>query len=252
MDDTTRSFYEKYDINPKEREIENIAIFNKRMKELNDLNRERLAKEFNDGLNENFDNLKEYLSFYTITIFRELESNIFQNIQCLIINAYSASITLTNHILERLLKLALIQNDIGLEPIKIKNWNNTFEKTHKYSKMVLSDTIENCHKFNLISDSQKEYLTDIRGNLRNGFSHYDPTKILVDNEETSKIHFPNEKPEDSFDIEVNMKQIPVLQNYYVRKFAKENAIVYFDFVFHLIRSIEKKLQQKHNFGLEKL
>lgn len=252
MDDNTRRIYEKYDINPEERELENRDIFNKRMDELNDLNRKLLVKEFNDGLDKNFDSLKEYLSFYTVTIFIELKSNIFQNIQCLIINAYSASITLTNHMLERLLKLALIQNDIGLNPLQIKNWNNTYENTHKYSKKVLSETIKLCHESNLISDRQKEYLTDIRENLRNGFSHYDPTKILIDSKEISTIHFPNENPEDSYDIEVNMKQIPVLQDYYVRKFAEENALDYFDFVFHLIRSIEKKLQHKHNFGDEKL
>lgn len=247
MDDNTRRIYEKYGINPGERELENRNIFNKRIEELNDLNRELLVKEFNDGLDKNFDSLKEYLSFYTVTIFIELKSNIFQNIQCLIVNAYSASITLTNHMLERLLKLALIQNDIGLNPLQIKNWNRTYKEPHQYSKMVLHKTIKLCHECNLINDLQEKYLTDMREQFRNGFSHFDPTKILIDHKETSEIHFPNENPGDSYDIEVNMKQIPVLQDYYVRKFARENALPYFDYVFHLIRSIENELKFKHNF-----
>lgn len=251
MDDNTRRIYEKYGINPEERELENRDIFNKRMDELNDLNRELLVKKFNDGLDKNFDSLKEYLSFYTVTIFIELKSNIFQNIQCLMVNAYSASITLTNHMLERLLKLALIQNEIGLNPIQIKNWSHAYKEPHQYSKMVLHKTIKLCHEYNLISDIQEKYLSDTREQFRNGFSHFDPTKILIDHKETSEIHFPNENPEDSYDIEVNMKQIPVLQDYYVRKFARENALPYFDYVFHLIRSIEKELKYKHNFG-EKL
>jgi hypothetical protein len=246
MDDNTRRIYEKYGINPEEREKENQEIFNKRMQELNDLNREHLVKEFNDGLDKNFEDLKVYLSFFTVTIFKELESNIFQNIQCLIVNAYSASITLTNHMLERLLKLALIKNEIGLNPVKISDWNETYKKTHQYSKMVLEQTIKLCHDNSLINDKQEEYLTDMRRQFRNGFSHYDPTKILIDHKETAEIHFPNQDPEKTYDIEVNMKQIPVLQDYYVKKFAKENALTYFDYVFHLIRSIEKKLREKHH------
>lgn len=251
MDDNTRGIYEKYGINPEERELENRDIFNKRMEELNDLNRELLVKEFNDGLDKNFDSLKEYLSFYTVTIFLELKSNIFQNIQCLIVNAYSASITLTNHMLERLLKLALIQNKVGLNPIQIRNWNSTYEEPHQYATMDLSETIKLCHKYNLINESQEKYLTDMRKQFRNGFSHFDPTKILIDHKETSEIHFPNENPQDSYNIEVNMKQIPVLQDYYVKKFARENALSYFDYVFHLIRSIEKELKHKHNFEEKK-
>jgi hypothetical protein len=251
MDDNTRRIYEKYGINPKKRELENRDVFNKQMKELNDMNRERLVKEFNDGLEKNFDDLKEYLSFYTVTIFSELKSNIFQNIQCLTVNAYSASIALTNHTLERLLKLALIQNEIGLRPVKITDWNDTYKEPHQYSKMVLYKTIKLCHEYNLISDLQEKYLTDMREQFRNGFSHFDPTKILINHKETSEIYFPNKNPEDSYDIEVNMKQIPVLQDYYVRKFARENALPYFDYVFHLIISIEKELKFKHNFG-EKL
>lgn len=251
MDDNTRRIYEKYGINPEEREIENKEIINKKMDELNDLNRELLVKEFKDGLDKNFDNLKEYMSFYPVTIFSELKSNIFQNIQCLIVNAYSASITLTNHMLERLLKLALVTNDIGLNPVKIADWDETYKETHRYSKMLLNETIKLSRQRNLINDEQEVYLTDMRKQFRNGFSHYDPTKILIDHKETAEIHFPHKNPEKAYDIEVNMKQIPVLQDYYVRKFASENALQYFDYVFHLIRSIEKELKYKHNFG-EKL
>ncbi|TRX35860.1 hypothetical protein FNW52_10250 [Flavobacterium sp. ZT3R18] len=247
MDDNTRRIYEKYGINPKEREKENQEILNKRMKELSDLNRDRLVKEFNEGLDKNYDDLKEYLFFYNVTIFKELESNIFQNIQCLIVNAYSASITLTNLILERLLKLTLIQNEIGLDPVRIEDWNETYKETHRYSKMILNETIKLCHERNLINDEQEEYLTDMRNQFRNGFSHYDPTKILIDHKETAEVHFSNENPEKAYDIEVNMKQIPVLQYYYVKQFARENALQYFDYVFHLIRSIEKKLKYKHNY-----
>lgn len=245
MDDNTRKVYEKYGINPEEREKENRKIFDERMQKLNDLNRENLIKLFNNGLDENFDNLKDYLSFYTVTIFRELESNIFQNIQCLIVNAYSASITLTNHMLERLLKLALIQNEIGLNPVKISDWNETYKTTTHYSEMKLFETIKLCHEKSLINDEQEKYLTDMRKQFRNGFSHYFPKTILSDHKETVDVHFPNEDPEKAYDIEVNMKQIPVLQDFYVRRFAEENALTYFDYVFHLIRSIEKRLREKH-------
>jgi len=245
MDENTRKLYEKYGINPEEREKENLEIFGKKMQELNDLNRVRLIKVFNDGLDKNFDILKEYLSFYSVTIFKELEQNIFQNIQCLIVEAYSASITLTNHMLERLLKLALIQNEIGLNPVKISDWNETYKNTHEYSEMVLADTIKLCHTNCLINEEQVKYLTEMRKQFRNGFSHYDPTKILSDHKETTDIHFPNVDPNKAYDIEVNIKQIPVLQDYYVKKFAKENALEYFDYVFHLIIRIEKKLREKH-------
>jgi len=116
MDENTKRIYDKYGINPEQREKENLEIIENLRNELDEMNEERIRKEFSEGIDENFDNYKPYLRDGLFYLFVEFESNIWQVVQCLTIKAYSASITLTNHIFERIFKLALILNDAGVAP----------------------------------------------------------------------------------------------------------------------------------------
>ena len=245
MDEITRKLYEKYNINPEEREKENIEIINKRDKELKSHYKNLLQKQLEKGINEKFENLILYLRDPRFYYFVELESNIWQVIKCLLCESYSASITLTNHILERTLKLALIQNEAGLQPKSIENWNETYKNSHKYSSWVMHDTITECKNQKLITSKQVEDLKNYKNSIRNGFSHFDAEKILVD--ENNIINGKQIKSENSKSeiIPLNLKQIPILQNNYITKFAEENAEIYFDFVFNIIIHIERKFKEKY-------
>lgn len=86
----------------------------------------------------------------------------------------------------------------------------------------------------------------IRVLMRNGFSHSDSSKILSDLPDDSKMFqgdFSNPNGELK-EVSVNQKIIPTFQAIQMENFAKDNAKVYFDFVFNLIFRIEKRLIKK--------
>lgn len=245
MDENTRKLYEKYGINPEEREKEILDTIDKRDNELKSHFKNLLQKQVEKGINEKFDNLFLYLKNPRFYYFVELETNIWQVIKCLICESYSASITLTNHILERTLKLALIHNDAGLQPKSIEDWNETYKESHKYSSWVMHETIEECKNQNLITSEQVKELKFYKNAIRNGFSHFDAEKILIEESNIVKAKQIKSKNNQSEIISLNLKQIPTLQNNYVSKFAEENAEIYFDFVFNIIIHIERKFKVKY-------
>lgn len=84
------------------------------------MNKEVFEKNFIEKLNKNFPELSKYFDF-NLEIFCEFNTQIFEINKCLLLEFYRAAITLTNNLLERLLKLALINNETGIEPIPIEN-----------------------------------------------------------------------------------------------------------------------------------
>lgn len=82
--------------------------------------------------------------------------------------------------------------------------------------------------------------------MRNGFSHSDSSKILSNLPDDPKMFqgdFSNTNGE-SKEVSINQKTIPTFQAIQMENFAKDNPKVYFDFVFHLIFRIEKRLIEK--------
>ncbi|QXP78833.1 MULTISPECIES: hypothetical protein [Winogradskyella] len=204
-------------------------------------------KSFIEKLDKNFPELAKYFDF-NLEIFCEFNTLIFEINKCLILEFDRATITLTNNLLERLLKLALIKNDTGIGPIPIEKWNDVFEEPNKkYGSIPLGNSIEKCKKLELISDKEKSFLFDIiRELMRNGFSHADSSKILADLPDNSPMFqgsFTNPNA-DLKEVSINQKIIPTFQALQMENFAKENAKFYFDFVFHLIFRIEKRLKEK--------
>ena len=159
-----------------------------------------------------------------------------------------ASITLTNHLLERLLKLALIYNESGFGPTPLEEWNEKFgEPTKKYSSISLGNSIELCKKKGLISVSEKDILFNtIRVLMRNGFSHADSTDILANIPDETPMFVGNlKRPNDKLkEVGLNQKIIPTFQALQMEDFAKENAKPYFHFVFKLIHKIENRIIEK--------
>lgn len=77
-------------------------------------------KAFNDNLNRNFECRSKYFDF-EFYVFSELGGTVFEINKCLILEFHRASITLTNNLLERLLKLSLIYNEAGMDQSLLKN-----------------------------------------------------------------------------------------------------------------------------------
>lgn len=212
------------------------------------MEKEIFEKAFIENLNKNFEVHSIFFEFKFHT-FPELSSTIFEINKCLILGFHRASITLTNNVLERVLKLALIYNEVGINPIPLEDWNETFSKPNeKYSSLPLGNSIEKCKKENLITINEKNILFDkIRELMRNGFSHSDPSKILKDlPDEIPSYQGTFSNPQDVKEINFNHKIIPVFQSMQMDEFAKENAFEYFKFVFRLMKNIDDRLKTKYN------
>lgn len=210
------------------------------------MKKEIFAKAFIESLDKNFDKHSKYFEF-EFYAYPELGTVIFEINKCLILGFDRAAITLTNHLLERVLKLALIYNEIGLGPKPLDTWDELFsEPSKKYNSINLGSSIEKCKKLELLTQKEKNILFDtIRTLMRNGFSHADPSEILKD--------LPNESPffAGSFDdptnikeIKLNQKAIPIFQSMQMDNFAKETSLKYFDFVFKLMKNIDLRLNEK--------
>lgn len=81
-------------------------------------------------------------------MFKELEYNVSESINCLIIGANIASISNTNFILERALKLALIQYEVGklCDYSDQKILNEYIGADKKYSGKNMESNIQRCKK----------------------------------------------------------------------------------------------------------
>ncbi len=206
---------------------------------------------FKTAFMESFDKkFPERLSVFKDANYRaltELSELVFEINKCIIVELHNAAITLTNHFLERLLKLALIYNEVGVGPIPLEHWNDTFgEANKKYSSISLSIAINKCEEYSLIMPAEKKFLHEIiRVQLRNGFSHADPGMILKNiPRENTFFQGSFSTPNELTPIKMNQTDIPVFQSILIRNFAKNNAEYYFDQVFELSKRIENRLLEK--------
>ncbi|MFP5437161.1 MAG: hypothetical protein ACLGH8_05215 [Bacteroidia bacterium] len=194
---------------------------------------------FNSCYERNFDLYKIYLDYRPI-IFVELPFNIGEIVRCLVIEANTAAITLTNHMLERLLKLTLIEDEMELRPLT-HPWSDCWDRMYPYFDWNMDKTINQCAIRQIISGKQKKQLQKYREVFRNGFSHAATDLIFKDYPET----FTTRDSYNDMDVTHNLKKDPRNQLYFLQKIAKENAHSYFKYVFDLIESIEKSLQRKY-------
>ena len=207
------------------------------------MKQEIFEKAFIEKLNANFPQHSKYFDF-EFYVFNELGGIIFEINKCLILEFHRASITLTNNLLERLLKLSLIYNEAGIGPKPVEDWSSAFEEPNaRYSSIPLGNSIEKCRKLDLITENEKVFLFDtIRELMRNGFSHADSTKILSGiPDEITMFQGSFSSPTDIKPVNVNQKITPFMQAIHVENFAKENASNYFDYVYELIKKIDQRL-----------
>jgi hypothetical protein len=202
---------------------------------------------FINSLDLNFDNFSNCLEL-NLKVFYELKGLIIELTKCQILELHVASITLTNTVLERLLKLALMYNEIGIGPIPIDQWNEVFESVNKkFGSLNLGNSIDQCNFIGLINQEERNFLYDyVKETLRNGFSHADARKILTDYQDESVAFYCKlTEPEKLTKINLKQKVVPSIQSFQIGNFAKENSSQYFHFLVELILKIEQRLSDKH-------
>lgn len=82
------------------------------------MERKIFEKHYLECLDKNHESFQKFFE-YRYRVFYELTTTVFEISHCLLLGFHKAGITLTNHFLERLLKIALINNEIGIGAIPI-------------------------------------------------------------------------------------------------------------------------------------
>jgi hypothetical protein len=152
---------------------------------------------------------------------------------CLILKLYQAAITLTNHYLEKGLKLMLIYHTS--ERKKITNLNDTktwYSASDSFNDKNLNYTIDKCCTLGLISSKQKKQLHEFREVLRNGFSHSDMSKLF--GRKQVPIAFGNLDGSQEIEHgEVIVSKFPFLQGIAQKQVAEDNALEYLNFIYNI-------------------
>lgn len=162
---------------------------------------------------------------------------------CLITGCSQASITLTNHLLEKSLKIFLFhveptsQNYTDAEEIE-KHFK---EMNRIYGGKDLSDTINNCCSKGLITREQKNILHGYRDQFRNAFGHAEPNKIFGQTEKEVIVFNPFIHSKVPEPVKVKVADFPFLHDHQQKEIAEENCGKYFEYVDRLIKSVLPKL-----------
>jgi hypothetical protein len=157
---------------------------------------------------------------------------------CLLLDLTQASITLTNHLLEKHLKLLLIYNEKGRDrqAQSLNDLNDLYgEASAQYGSLDLNDTINRCCTRGLISKEDKKHLHKYREVFRNGFSHADMSKIFGD----AKIPLAMGSFTDPSRIETGefrVADIPLLQGVAQKQVADTHAFEYYQHVYQIIQA----------------
>lgn len=188
---------------------------------------------------KNFEKLAPYENFDS-EIFCSLESLMKENRDCLMFDNYISSITISNHIFERLIKLALIYNK------SFKSDKNTSIGAYtSYQGMPLKKSLEKCLITGLITKQEAAKLSDINNVFRNGFSHSEFEKVIGNNTVKFKafkggIDLP-EIEETTIDRRIHLS----LAEHMILEFAEKNAFGYFKYLRDFAKKLESRIKKNH-------
>ncbi|AUC75011.1 hypothetical protein [Olleya sp. Bg11-27] len=203
--------------------------------------KKELKQIFEDGLTINYEHYKKYLFESNFFMFKDLEDNIKESVHCLIIGSFIASITNTNLILERAIKLALIQYEAG----GLSNFDDEkiIEKYIKadevYSGKSLDKNIQKCIKYNILNSEESQELKEYKLKFRDGFSHFTPKNILKG--ESKMISIPLDSQNSKMERHLKM---PTYQAKEVKMFARQNAEAHLKYVLGIINHLQYKVLEK--------
>lgn len=141
---------------------------------------ENLIEELNTNIPNNYGIVAE--AFENEYGWPEVDSVRNEVCKCLICGLYQAAITLTNHLLESVLKKALIIDESAKNKTEQCDITNVFDDaTKKYANKNLDFTINQACRKGLITKDEKELLHKFREQYRNAFSHADSQKTFAGN-----------------------------------------------------------------------
>ena len=220
------------------------------------MNQKKSFKEyFSKRIDENFSTIEKFVN-HDLHELCALNSIKFEILNCLILGLYQSSITATNHLLERTLKLSLIKLESqGVNYSDIEKYTRVMNHVHKqYDHLYIHQTLKNNRNKGLITAEEFEYLSEVSKTMRDAYSH---AQTLIINKEVPS-HFTGfkfnledikeslkkgEKIKDGEKINIPNTS-PAISQYFQENVSKNKALIYFENVYNVIVNIENRLRKK--------
>jgi hypothetical protein len=207
------------------------------------------AQFFNDRIIENTEKLNLFYEHH-FTLFCNLNTLVYEDLDCLLLGLNQASIFTTNHLLERMLKVALM--DFYMKGYYIGNpdFDMKLEEAKKlYDGEVLGETINLATEKGIIAEDERKELTNLKNEFRNPYSHAEVAKIIKD--APPKFtgfmgNFSEAKDAMKKEEQIPMQQITVPSYAFAQEhqfeIAKSKAFDYFKQIFNIMVEIDKRYQ----------
>jgi len=200
-------------------------------------------------INENYIKVRDaYKNNYDSTVLDPLRVEISL---CIIFGLCQAAIALTNHLLESLLKYALItkhseNKNIGGEKIKRPIVTTLIERDEegrkRYENANLNKTINSACTLGLISKEQKKRLHEFREQFRNAYSHADKRKTFGNSSmPITGFRFEHDGSKSDETLETKIAEFLPGQGIIQAIIAHKEASQYFLYIDSLAREILDKL-----------
>ena len=186
-------------------------------------------EHFGKEIVKNLDELNFYYK-HEFIFFCEFRTIIYENLNCLLLGLYQASICMTNHLLERMLKHALI--DFEMKGCYIGN-------------PAFNENISAACKKGIITEEEGGKLKELKNKYRNPYSHASVKKIISEKPELvkgwiGKFPVPEEDSKPLRNITVPSE---IFSEYYQADIAKKEAFPYFKIVFGTMVAIDQRYQK---------
>ncbi len=221
--------------------------------------KKKLTDEINEIINSRSDSInKFYLSVRDIYkdhySWPEMDPLRHEICLCIMFGLCQSAITLTNHLLESLLKNALIIEhgknvEQTEEEIKGRSISALIDKYSEgikiYGDRNLNFSIDQAKELDLISQEQKDQLQLFREIFRNAFGHADKDKTFGKSTmPVTGMKLENDKivPDESG--EPDVAKLLIGQGIVQHMIAQEHAVPYFLYIDQLVRQIMSKLFPK--------
>jgi hypothetical protein len=177
----------------------------------------------------------------------ELEPLRYEITLCLTFGLYQAALTLTNHLLESLLKCALSYHyALQKQPkqaISLKTFTEWFKEAQsRYNDKELSYTINQASTHGFITKEEKKKLHHFRTTLRNAYGHADRRKQFGNTTVPAQaVNFADTKAIKEGKQNVPLVDLPLFHGFFQVIYAEADAVPYYLFIDNLARHIIAKL-----------
>lgn len=147
------------------------------------MDKDKIKSEILEMINDNPVMTASYLKIrenYLLRLHCQYDPIRIEICKCITHGLFQASITLTNHYLEKFMKTSLIYHSAGFKTIDENTFSQLEPHIDKFDSLDLEDTINRACTAGIISKAEKSALKKFKETFRNAYSHAEAKKLFKD------------------------------------------------------------------------